>query len=201
MIRCSKCRQLKPKSEFYRNQGYCKKCAREYQKKWRQGSHSPKSKLSGTYYERNREKILQKQREHYRNLPEKEKKQYREKVKIWRENHPNYQRIRYRKTHPPKVKCPPEIVRERLLAYYAHWYQTHPSETATKRILAKAVKSGAIIKPLNCQICGRNHTRIYGHHSDYSNPLDVIWLCGSCHGLIHSGRISYPLTNAKSTHP
>lgn len=49
----------------------------------------------------------------------------------------------------------------------------------------QAVKLGKLKKPIYCRCCGRNKP-LQGHHKDYSKPLDVIWLCASCHGFLHS---------------
>lgn len=48
-----------------------------------------------------------------------------------------------------------------------------------------AIRRGYITKPEACEECGRTGTRLNGHHDDYGRPLDVRWLCGSCHGLVH----------------
>lgn len=55
--------------------------------------------------------------------------------------------------------------------------------------VALAVKNGELIKPLNCSVCGEEDF-LEGHHTDYSKPLDVIWVCKPCHTKIHnsSGR-------------
>ncbi len=48
--------------------------------------------------------------------------------------------------------------------------------------LQRAVKVGKIIrKP--CEVCGKHETE--GHHSDYSKPFDVIWLCRVHHQKAH----------------
>lgn len=54
--------------------------------------------------------------------------------------------------------------------------------------LKKAIKTGFIVRPVNCEKCGKIKKRIIGHHTDYSKPLDVIWLCASCHGYEHPER-------------
>lgn len=48
------------------------------------------------------------------------------------------------------------------------------------RAVRKAIKKGLIIRPNVCSDCGCE-ARVEGHHSDYSKPLDVIWLCPKCH--------------------
>jgi len=45
----------------------------------------------------------------------------------------------------------------------------------------KAVKKGILIKPKECQMCKKTNCRIEASHSDYSKPLDVLWVCVSCH--------------------
>ena len=60
----------------------------------------------------------------------------------------------------------------------------HPVESAARAALGNAVRSGRIIKPSQCQMCARGG-RIHGHHSDYSKPLEVRWVCAKCHGAIH----------------
>jgi len=52
------------------------------------------------------------------------------------------------------------------------------------RLVYKAVKSGKILKPNLCSLC-HIPTRINAHHEDYSNPLDVVWLCHACHIARH----------------
>lgn len=51
-------------------------------------------------------------------------------------------------------------------------------------LVAKAIKDGVIIKAEECSCCG-SKMYLEGHHYDYSKPLEVVWLCKSCHTYEH----------------
>lgn len=56
----------------------------------------------------------------------------------------------------------------------------------------EALKKG-IIKRGQCEKCGTS-LRIHGHHTDYTEPLKVVWLCLKHHAEVHKNRdISNPL--------
>lgn len=62
---------------------------------------------------------------------------------------------------------------------------TNKSENRSRRLLNTAVKNGTIEKPKACQACGKQG-RLHGHHwHGYKHPLDVQWLCPSCHHAAH----------------
>jgi uncharacterized protein YlaI len=48
----------------------------------------------------------------------------------------------------------------------------------------KALRSGLLVRPDHCESC-RKPGRVDGHHSSYSEPLRVTWLCRSCHRRVH----------------
>ena len=52
-------------------------------------------------------------------------------------------------------------------------------------IVAKAIKSGELVKPDRCGECNNEASRILAHHDDNTKPLDVRWLCPSCHSIYH----------------
>lgn len=65
-----------------------------------------------------------------------------------------------------------------------------PSAKTSKRRAANmklriAVRSGKIKKPDHCSKCGVK-CNPEGHHLDYNKPLNVIWLCPSCHAKYHN---------------
>lgn len=50
----------------------------------------------------------------------------------------------------------------------------------------QAVARGELARPSACERCGEPR-RLDGHHTDYSRPLDVEWLCRACHRKEHHG--------------
>jgi hypothetical protein len=62
-----------------------------------------------------------------------------------------------------------------------------PVKVRAKNLLNEAVKTGRIKKPSQCTECG-SLTIIHGHHEDYSQPLNVVWLCPACHGRRHRNK-------------
>ncbi len=63
----------------------------------------------------------------------------------------------------------------------------YPLKNAAETTINNAVKYGKIAKPLFCVRCW-DAGKIHGHHRDYSNKLDVIWLCPRCHATEHETR-------------
>ncbi len=68
------------------------------------------------------------------------------------------------------------------------WAYRNPEMKKSGDILREAVKNGKIERPKKCEICGGGNGSIVisGHHEDYSKPLEVIWVCNSCHKQLHS---------------
>jgi len=83
---------------------------------------------------------------------------------------------RYAKTQEGKAS---------LNAARKKWLQENAEKRACHTILNNAVRDGRAVKPNACQSCGKSDCRIEGHHHDYTKPLDVKWVCRSCHVAIH----------------
>jgi transposase-like protein len=49
-----------------------------------------------------------------------------------------------------------------------------------RTIYRNAIKKGILINPKICSECG-SMSHVSGHHDDYNRPMDVRWLCHSCH--------------------
>lgn len=51
-----------------------------------------------------------------------------------------------------------------------------------------AIRLGILVRPKTCSKCGKipppakdGRSQIHGHHTDYSKPLQVVWICVNCH--------------------
>lgn len=61
-----------------------------------------------------------------------------------------------------------------------------PEKNKARRKVRYAIKTGKLIKQ-PCEFCGE--TEVFAHHDDYSKPLEVRWVCRSCHRYkLHDGK-------------
>jgi len=65
----------------------------------------------------------------------------------------------------------------------ANYRKNNPEIYKAYKLVQVAKKNGTlIVKP--CKSCG-SEKNVHAHHHDYSKPLDVEWMCASCHGKEH----------------
>jgi hypothetical protein len=64
------------------------------------------------------------------------------------------------------------------------WRQEHPGAYRAQNAVNNAIRDGKLIKG-PCCICSTTKN-IHGHHSDYSKPLAVRWICARCHLRLHA---------------
>jgi hypothetical protein len=65
------------------------------------------------------------------------------------------------------------------------WHGTREARLASQRV-RDAVRYGKLVKPEGCEHCFIVGKILCGHHKDYKKPLEVIWLCHSCHAAEHN---------------
>ena len=59
--------------------------------------------------------------------------------------------------------------------------KTIPEARRAQRRLAYMIEIGKIVRPCTCEECKITNRKIEGAHKSYDRPLDVRWLCRSCH--------------------
>lgn len=75
--------------------------------------------------------------------------------------------------------------RKKLREEYGKQFKTlFPLRYKAHNLLSNAVRGSRVIKPILCETC-RKEKPLEGHHDDYNKPLDVRWLCKSCHRCLH----------------
>jgi hypothetical protein len=158
-MECIKCKKEKPLEKFSKKyQSLCTSCM-EYisHQRYRQ---SDKGKI---LVKRANDKPIQKEKrlKKYRENPEFRKKEIQ-------------RRIAHQKANP-KIKA-----REEKKIYHKNL-----EKSRARGRLKMAVYRGKIIKPKNCVQCNVEAKRIEAHHTDYSKPFEVLWLCTECHKRIH----------------
>ena len=62
------------------------------------------------------------------------------------------------------------------------WRMRNPKKYLATVAVSNAVRDGKLVKQ-DCEVCGKR--KVHGHHDDYSNPLDVRWLCPAHHKAWH----------------
>lgn len=101
------------------------------------------------------------------------------KTKDYRVQHLDYYK-EYNKKYFVKNR---ERINALQLAYYHKTKIAFHQKYRARDLLYDAVSRGQVQKR-NCEICLED--KVQGHHSDYTNSLDVLWLCERCHKLLHS---------------
>lgn len=74
--------------------------------------------------------------------------------------------------------------RRQQLARLSERYMQDPVRRKAIRITWGAIRRGRLVRPDVCSACGET-CKPEGHHDDYSEPLEVRWLCKPCHCRHH----------------
>jgi hypothetical protein len=104
-------------------------------------------------------------------------------------DHADYLRQRARERHAANPTPKREREKARKIAQSIARRPSDPEDLKVKASykVRYAVMTGKLVKPGACQDCGvaTEKKSLHGHHEDYSKPLEVIWVCGKCHGKRH----------------
>lgn len=93
-----------------------------------------------------------------------------------REDIRNYEKARFRTTHR----------KAKVLEYQRTRRARDPEKNRARQLVNDAVRSGKVTKTA-CEMC--SNPKVQAHHTDYSKPLDVQWLCFRCHRVHGHGQM------------
>jgi len=178
MITCSKCKQSKDKSEFYKGQRRCKACALQYQREWQSNNLTPDkaAEYRMRFAEKNPGYATAKKQEWEKKNPERAQELYRHKLERNKERY----RLKVEATGRKVGERPPKLTyhqrTQRSLA-------NNPVRAAAIKIYKYAIRRGQLVRG-PCAVCGTTEG-IDGHHTDYTQPLNVVWLCKPHHREEH----------------
>ncbi len=113
------------------------------------------------------------------------KEEVAERDRRWRKANPDRVQASHLRSNGKRVEAARQAVRD--------WRAKYPERNTAHNKLARAVRSGRIQRPSECVGCGVV-AKLHGHHYDYAKPLDVYWLCPTCHRDIHAG---FPTKNGR----
>ncbi len=112
------------------------------------------------------------------------------KAREWTTANPERRRLNVRRSAEGRR----ELHNQECRAYYARhserrmqslqdYWKRNPEKRAERHAVAYALVTGKLTRQ-PCAHCGAEG-RVHAHHHDYSQPLDVTWLCSLCHGKEH----------------
>lgn len=81
---------------------------------------------------------------------------------------------RERSKKPERIKAASEITKA--------WRAEDKRRTICHSTVANAIRSGKLVRS-PCIRCGEKKS--IAHHEDYDKPLEIMWLCQSCHKQRH----------------
>jgi hypothetical protein len=137
---------------------------------WRKANPEKVSATKRKHYEKHREKIIARVKKLRDTYPERVSDSNK---KSWRK-HKEARLARakvYRKAHPEQRASERQRAIER-----------QPEKVRARYLTKLAINKKQIIKG-SCVVCGE--VKVHAHHSDYSQPLSVTWLCQPHHSAWH----------------
>lgn len=89
-------------------------------------------------------------------------------------------KVNERNCHRWCIGCHNEYMRE--------WRKLHPlNEEQRKKDRCRSYASVYLrrgkLKKEKCLVCGSENSQM--HHKNYNEPLNIVWLCRSCHLKVH----------------
>ncbi|WP_188470190.1 hypothetical protein [Hafnia psychrotolerans] len=87
----------------------------------------------------------------------------------------NIERIELKKAYRQSTKG--KIV---VAACHQRYQEKFPAKRKAHLLVGNFLRAGKLVRPETCESCS-TVKQLQAHHCDYTKPLDVMWLCSSCH--------------------
>ncbi len=133
------------------------------------------------YRAANRDRLIAASKEAYRRRKAEDPEGECAKRTAWR--HANLEKVR--ECNRQWEQANPDKIRAKNLNDRAR----NPEGYRARYTLNNAVRAGRLERE-SCELCGSDEN-VHGHHHDYSQPLDVQWLCAFCHAQHHREKESH----------
>lgn len=97
-----------------------------------------------------------------------------------------YQYFQCRKCNTKRARVYRETPEGRLKVNMAVYKSTikHLDKQKARILLNSQVKRRLVIRPNTCNVCQKKK-KTEAHHTDYTKPLMVTWVCRQCHFDLH----------------
>ncbi len=66
-------------------------------------------------------------------------------------------------------------------------------------LLNRAIRRGIVTRLTHCESCLGANREIHAHHNNYDKPLEVVWLCCSCHARLHKKERNFHASQSPSS--
>lgn len=190
-IKCAHCKEIKPAEAFHKNKrdkfwidNHCKECEKKRKiKMFSNETYREKDKEAHKRYrENNKEKISEYRKAYVKS----HKKEWREYGQKYRQEHPDMTKENYLKNK--------EIIKKRN----KDWHEKKEKETwidiSKFHAKARTYSKSRGLNPMYCVLCDKEGV-VEMHHPSYNSfdkRKEVVFLCKSCHHLVHSGELGCP---------
>jgi hypothetical protein len=193
---CYKCYEKKELKEFGQDFSkidgkcsYCKECIKKRSKFQRERDPQYYKEYAKRHRDQNKVKLkeagkidyylnYEKRKEQSKKSYEKHKKEISLKRAIKRKTAKEREKSRIRQ------KLWREKNKSRFSEVVGEWKKRNPQKAAAHSLILWAVKAGVLIRKNICEECG-TEKKTEAHHEDYYKPMEVVWLCKSCHVKKH----------------
>jgi hypothetical protein len=194
-MKCTKCGEDKSETEFYKGRSRnCKSCKNKTTRDWQKNNRE----RCNANAKKNRDKDLEKARKRDAEYRDKNREVVNESAKRYRERNREEVNLKALERHHKNPSYSiewREKNKEKCKEYSRSWKDRNKEKTRLyklnnkKKIFARTkvgndLRDGKIVKPTYCSRCNGTG-RIEAHHPDYDFPLNIVWLCKSCHHKEH----------------